>query len=406
MLANGSQLPLALAVPCRQVLASSAPQLGELWTASRWRGRARKNYQDQSLCRRRRHQAHHRRCHHCQYHHHHHPNSPISTLPAVVILISAAFAGSSGKGIAGRRVRLCTAASGADDADPAYPAFDAITERWVAWRHVYPVRASGGVRHTGKVRPTRLEQREWCCYTTKGPTGRIQQEWWMPPFLVPIADVARVQGRTQDCTQKAVLPQFSNSPASGGPKTRQHYTNIFRVECLARSHPLVWMVQRHKETKALDKSKYDKFGRAVKFHQSPHDLRLSLESRVEMLVGCSVNGAGQGLLSLWWSAAPKCKHTPEQESLARAVFLDLAEAAHDVPSMYALPLARPLLLPRPRKRRGLQRCLWRVRCCSLDLASTSFLRGPVYSLGWSCLVFLWSCLVFGVVLFSFWGGPV
>ena len=35
MLANGSQLPLALAVPCRQVLASSAPQLGELWTASR-----------------------------------------------------------------------------------------------------------------------------------------------------------------------------------------------------------------------------------------------------------------------------------------------------------------------------------------------------------------------------------
>ena len=43
MLANGSQLPLALAVPCRQVLASSAPQLGELWTASRWRGRARKN---------------------------------------------------------------------------------------------------------------------------------------------------------------------------------------------------------------------------------------------------------------------------------------------------------------------------------------------------------------------------
>ena len=225
----------------------------------------------------------------------------------------------------------------------------------------------------------------------------------MPPFLVPIADVAPVEGDTVDCTQKAVLPQFSNSPASGGPKTRQHYSNIFRVECLARSHPLVWMVQRHKETKALDKSKYDKFGRAVKFHQSPHDLRLSLGSRVEMLVGCSVNGAGQGLLSLRWSAAPKCKHTPEQESLARAVFLDLAEARHDVPSMYeadfraasgasaaapstsqaprttTLPLARPLLLPRPRKH----------------------------------LVFAWSCLLFGlvlfsfsVVLFSFWGGPV
>ena len=211
--------------------------------------------------------------------------------------------------------------------------------------------------------------------------GRTHQEWWMPPFLVPIAEVAAVQGETPGTTEKAVLLQFSDDPGSGGPKTQQQYTNIHRIECLARSHPLVWMVQRHKETKALDKSKYDKFGRAVKFHQSPHDLRLSLGSRVEMLVGCSVNGAGQGLLSLWWSAAPKCKHTPEQESLARAVFLDLAEAAHDVPSMYAadyraasgasaaapstsqaprtttLPLARPgaadYYAARPRKRRCL-----------------------------------------------------
>ena len=42
MLANGSQLPLALAVPCREVLASSAPHLGDLWAAALRRGRARK----------------------------------------------------------------------------------------------------------------------------------------------------------------------------------------------------------------------------------------------------------------------------------------------------------------------------------------------------------------------------
>ena len=62
----------------------------------------------------------------------------------------------------GRRVRFSTAASGADDADPllSYPAYDAIAGQWARWRHLYPVRASGGVRHTGKVRPTRLEQRE------------------------------------------------------------------------------------------------------------------------------------------------------------------------------------------------------------------------------------------------------
>ena len=226
------------------------------------------------------------------------------------------------------------AASGADDED--YSAFDTLlASRWIKWRAEFPVRGSGGVRITNRNRPSKEEQRLWHLYTNLNQEGRTHQEWWMPPFLVPIAEVAAVQGETPGTTEKAVLLQFSDDPGSGGPNTQQHYTNIHRIECLARSHPLVWMVQRHRETKALDKSKYDKFGRAVKFHQSPHDLRLSLGSRVEMLVGCSVNGAGQGLLSLWWSAAPKCKHTPEQESLARAVFLDLAEAAHDVPSMYA-----------------------------------------------------------------------
>ena len=251
------------------------------------------------------------------------------------------------------------AASGADDED--YSAFDTLlASRWIKWRAEFPVCGSGGVRITKRNRPSKGEQRLWHLYTNLNQEGRTHQEWWMPPFLVPIAEVAAVQGETPGTTEKAVLLQFSDDPGSGGPKTQQQYTNIHRIECLARSHPLVWMVQRHKETKAL---------------------RLSLGPRVEMLVGCSVNGAGQGLLSLWWSAAPKCKHTPEQESLARAVFLDLAEARHDVPSMYeadfraasgasaaapstsqaprttTLPLARPgaadYYAARPRKRRCL-----------------------------------------------------
>ena len=46
-----------------------------------------------------------------------------------------------------------TAASGAD-ADDDDPAFDtAITKKWVAWRALHPVRASGGVLRTYHRRP-------------------------------------------------------------------------------------------------------------------------------------------------------------------------------------------------------------------------------------------------------------
>ena len=169
----------------------------------------------------------------------------------------------------------------------------------------------------------------------------------MPPFLVPIADVARVQGDTEESTQKAVLPQFSTSPASGGPKTLQHYTNIFRVECLARSHPLVNKVELHKTSKSRDKATFDDFGRAKKFHQSPHDLRLSLGSSV------AIDDTSHTLLSLWWQPAGGCRLTKEQESLAQAVSFDLVEAVHVVRPTCTLrtttlPLARPLLLLQPR----------------------------------------------------------
>ena len=82
--------------------------------------------------------------------------------------------------------------------------------------------------------------------------GRTHQEWWMPPFLVPIANVAVVQGETPGTTEKAVLLQYSADGASGGPKTQQHYTNIHRIECLARTHPKVVMVGCHREGKSED----------------------------------------------------------------------------------------------------------------------------------------------------------
>ena len=41
-----------------------------------------------------------------------------------------------------------------------------------------------------------------------------------------------------------------------------------------------------------------------------------------------------GLLSMWWKPAAQQKLTPEQEDLARAVFLDIMEGDHRVPDMY------------------------------------------------------------------------
>ena len=91
-----------------------------------------------------------------------------------------------------RRARCATDASGADDGGPTFEG--AITDRWVAWRAWHPVRASGGARRTGNRRPIKSEQSEWRHYTSPGPSGGGLQEWWMPPLLVPIADVALVLG--------------------------------------------------------------------------------------------------------------------------------------------------------------------------------------------------------------------
>ena len=140
----------------------------------------------------------------------------------------------------------------------------------------------------------------------------------MPPFLVPIADVARTQRGATGTTEAAVLLRSSDDP--GGPPKQQHCTSNHRIECLARSHPLVLSVGPYKPGKALGSSAYNSSDRALRYRQSPHDLRLTVGSGMGMPAGCSVNGARQGLQSVWWGTAPGCELTREQESLARAVF--------------------------------------------------------------------------------------
>ncbi len=140
------------------------------------------------------------------------------------------------------------------------------------------------------------------------------------------------------------MMQVSVAPASGGAATRlQHYTNIHRITCLAACHPLVLFVRPRKLQKRQDclwNAERDNAGRATKkkkkkkkCHQSPWDLDLELGSGARMQMGCSVRDTNRQLLSLWWGPGPGVV-TAEMEDLARAVFMDVVEAAHVVPHMY------------------------------------------------------------------------
>ncbi len=222
-----------------------------------------------------------------------------------------------------------------------WSAFDTdFVERWLDWRASYPVRGTGGVLRTGFARPPSPEQQSaWSLYTARDPVGRIIQEWWMPPFLVPIADVAPVPGVF--CEQ--ALMQCSVDPASGGPETHQHYTNIHRIASLANCHPRVVALGRQWPTVT-----FNSVGRAMEeFRQSPFDLRINVGGCTKIIVGCSVAGAREDLLSLWWAPCGGRDLSSESESLAQAVFFDVVEAAHQVPLGYARDFNFVLGLPLP-----------------------------------------------------------
>ncbi len=143
-------------------------------------------------------------------------------------------------------------------------------------------------------------------------------------------------------TQVSIDPASGGSPPTvkdnrpGGALTHQHYTDLQRITRLAGCHPMVATVAARKVS---EKSKggptvYDAIGRAVKRHQSPWDLDVQLGPGAVMQIGCSVHGADDKLLSLWW-APGSGTFTPEMEELARAIFFDLVEGEHLVPRTYA-----------------------------------------------------------------------
>eukprot|EP00959_Pyramimonas_sp_CCMP1952_P198289 4147859-Pyramimonas_sp.AAC.1 len=88
-----------------------------------------------------------------------------------------------------------------------------VAESWRTWRVGHPIRAVGGVTFTRAPRPGPSGQSPLCA-CTKIDSDRVVQEWWLPPFLVPTAEVVRVAGRLSG---KAVaLPQYSAASGAAG----------------------------------------------------------------------------------------------------------------------------------------------------------------------------------------------
>ena len=164
----------------------------------------------------------------------------------------------------------------------------------------------------------------------------------MTPFLIASEKGSRTQplaGAGWDAIlMKCVKKEF------GKETSWEHYTNVHRMRALAETHPLVRAVKQHKLDKSLDNSTFDATGRALRHHQSPWDLQISLDrlgpgiaaSGAKMFCGVSVHKAHKDLLSIWWQ--PAGNMTRDQIEIARAVFLDIAEGRHMIPdSVKKLP---------------------------------------------------------------------
>ena len=191
--------------------------------------------------------------------------------------------------------------------------FDRKAKVIAEFREQFPIRASGGIIRAGRDRPKKDHQKPWTVYeqTRSSAQGiftprQVTQQWFLVPTLLPIQEGS------------SPTPSFTDDPAMGlfrvrkeGRGEMEHYTNIRRVAHLAEAHPLVQNVRQHKPDKQLDPSQFDIDGRAVKYHQSPWDLRVTLAaSGAQMIVGVSAEKTAIPLLSLWWHPiGPAPKHS-------------------------------------------------------------------------------------------------
>ena len=134
------------------------------------------------------------------------------------------------------------------------------------------------------------QQANWSIYTAKQQNSvtKILQQHLIIPLFVPHSQ----NGPTQPLAGDALT-----APTQRGGK--EHVTNIYRMEASLKEHPEVDCVNRWKEHKGEDDSRFDKDGRCVHGHQSPFDIRVNLAATgAKMELGCTANKINKESLAL------------------------------------------------------------------------------------------------------------
>ena len=156
-------------------------------------------------------------------------------------------------------------------------------------------------------------QEPWCSYFND------KQEWLYVLFLCECGEgqTKPLAGAPSDADLQQVVYRGQNM---------EHYSNVHRIQHLASGHPLVAKVEKHRPRMGLDPSESNSIGRAIAYHQSPWDLKLTLAaSGATMYVGFTTNEVRAELATIWWMNGGGLQDVTEC-SKARAVFFDIAEA--------------------------------------------------------------------------------
>lgn len=194
----------------------------------------------------------------------------------------------------------------------------ATTLAWVDWRQKHPRRCPQLHGPFKGGRPPKNQQKPYHIYEAENQT-------WL---MVPMA--RRIE---EDAAQSLTGTETALFRYTMKGDVYEHYTNIHRIETLAKSHPMVMFVVPHKPEKALDETIYNEKGRATKYHQSPHDLRITFAaSGATFTCGVTVNQVHNELLSLWFQPGKKAQLDDGVLSTIHAVFYDICEAEHQKPS--------------------------------------------------------------------------
>ena len=207
---------------------------------------------------------------------------------------------------------------------------------WAEFRAKYPAKCEVATRERRMLRPDKDGQAPWDLY--KDTEG--QHVTWMAPMAIQVHD--NETHSLKGLSEQMALYRYREPGSKGGrPRQMERFTNIHEIQHLANKHPAIGNVELHCANKQDDPKMFNEKGRALKYHQSPWNLRVTLAAfGASMLVGLTVNDTNKDLISIWYCP---CKGSSKVLHLMHIVFCDIVRAEH----VWRLALDRHPALPAP-----------------------------------------------------------